>query len=112
MGKFARQISRQGAIPTKNLSLPAPAFIPLHELDKWFEIICNKGLSRDDTIRLYWQVGIHSFVVNKLLETLQANKSEAEIIELMRELYKESCAELTQSIVKNGGVKTQPSFRN
>lgn len=112
MGKFARSIKRGEAPTTKTLSLPAPAFIPLHELDKWFEIICNKGLNRDDQIRLYWQVGMHSFVVNKLLETLQPTKSEAQIIELMRELYKEAGEELTGSIIKNGGTKTQPQFRN
>ena len=99
MGKFAKSI-RDKAKKTEVL-VDAPVFIPLDSLDLWRGDIVSGKLPVNAQMQLYYNVGIHSFVVNALLEKMNlAGATQEQLLDLMRELYQEGVMAVTESVHK------------
>ncbi len=109
MGKFAKSIRDKAKEPT--ITLTPATFIPLDQLDTWRQDIVSGKLSIDNQFQLYLNVGIHSYVVNRLAEEMQrAGADTDQIMNMLRKLYKEAIQPVNDSVWREMGAK--PTYRN
>ena len=107
MGKFAKSI-RKGDKTVVRRSIPGPNLIPLEKLDKMWDVVLANKQTPDETVMLYYQAAIHSFVVDKLCsELLASGRDEQRIMSMLQEFYNEACHSLSQNIERLGGEKAR-----
>jgi hypothetical protein len=105
MGKFAQSIRKKEKEPT--ILISAPVFIPLEMLDAWRPDILSGTLPIDGQMQLYYQVGVHSYVVNKLCEAMATSGADKEqILDMIRTLYTDGVMAVNQSVHREAVATT------